>query len=145
MQLLEQALSWWRKRYAADLSALDEFEISRIAREFSLSSDQLAAVNQSAGGGAALLARIMLANGLDVEAVRRALPDVLRDLEVHCSLCREKGRCQRQIETGGAPKGFEEYCPNALTLLQLQRQKTTWGRGFGGRGQQFGPGDERSR
>ena len=122
MKLFERALSWWRKRLASELSALDEYEISRIARELNLSSRQLAAVNRSGEGGAALLARMMVANGLDAEHVRRALPDVLRDLEAHCSLCRKKGRCRHEIETGRAPGGFEEYCPNALTLLQLRRK-----------------------
>jgi hypothetical protein len=108
---------------ASDLSALDALEISRMAREFKLSPDQFMEINRSGDGGAALLARMMLANGLDVESVRHALPDVVRDLETHCSLCREKGRCQRQIERGRAPEGFEEYCPNALTFLQLQRER----------------------
>ena len=122
MSFLERALSWWRKRVASDLSGFDAPEISRIAREFNLSPDQLVEIDRSGDGGAALLARMMLTNGLDVEYVRRALPDVVRDLETHCSLCREKGRCQRQIEKGRAPAGFEEYCPNALTSLQLQRK-----------------------
>src|SRR5271155_1353115 len=123
MSFLERALSWWRKRVASDLSGFDAPEISRIAREFNLSPDQLAEIDRSGDGGAALLARMMLTNGLDVEYVRRALPDVVRDLETHCSLCREKGRCQRQIEKGRAPEGFEGYCPNALTFLQLQGKR----------------------
>jgi Family of unknown function (DUF6455) len=125
MKFLKQAFSWWRKRGASDLFQLDEREISRIAGELNLSSDQLAAIEKSGDDGAALLRRMILANGLDAESIRRAAPDVLRDLEAHCSLCRQQGRCRREIETGRAPQGFDDYCPNAFTLRRLQPKQAT--------------------
>jgi len=123
MRLLKQAFPWWRSGRASDLFRLDEGEISRIAGELNLSSDQLAEIERSGGDGAALLKGMILANGLDADLIRRAAPDVLRDLEAHCSLCRRKGRCRRDIESGRAPEGFDDYCPNAYTLRRLQSKQ----------------------
>jgi hypothetical protein len=119
--LLDRFLVWWRAvREGGGIDALDASERERIAREYGLSGEELARIDHSGGRAADLLHRMMRANGLSYEDVRQTHPDVVRDLEIHCSLCSEKRRCRRELESGAAPEGFTEYCPNAPTMVELQ-------------------------
>jgi hypothetical protein len=121
---LRQVLAWWRllaSRYC-EFAALDSAEMERIAREFGLSRDELVTLSQKGAGGAELLRAMMRANQLSFEKLRDAYPDVARDLEIHCSLCGEKRRCRREIDSGAAPQRFEDYCPNASAFVDLQAE-----------------------
>jgi uncharacterized protein DUF6455 len=125
--LLKQFLQWWSRcskgrSEHAQLEALDSAEVEHMAREFGVSADQLLAVSQSRGRASELLHRMMRVNGLSLEELRRSHPDVARDLEIHCSLCNEKRRCRRELESGDAPEGFADYCPNASTFVELQAE-----------------------
>jgi hypothetical protein len=122
--LVERLLAWWRAGLdSGRLEALDRAEIDHIAREFGLSADTLLDVERGGRRASELLHRMMRANGLSYEQIRQLCPDVVRDLEIHCSLCSEKGRCRRELDSGDAPEGFADYCPNAPTFVELQAAK----------------------
>ncbi len=121
--LLERLVAWWRAgRDDGRLDGLDAAEVEHMAHEFGLSADELLALNRSGAGASELLHRMMRANGLSYEELRRSHPDIVRDLEIHCSLCAEKKRCRRELDSGAAPEGFTEYCPNAPTFVDLQAE-----------------------
>ncbi len=121
--LLERFLAWWRAGFKdGRLEALDAAEVEHIAREFGLSGEELTRLNRNGGSATELLHRMMRANGLSYEELRQTHPDVARDLEIHCSLCSKKKRCRRELESGDAPEGFTEYCPNAPTFVELQAE-----------------------
>jgi len=117
--LLDRLLAWWRTER---FEALDAAEVEHMAREFGLSGEELARLCRDGGGAPALLHRMLRANGLSYEELRQSHPDVVRDLEIHCSLCREKKRCRRELDAGAAPDGVAEYCPNAPTIVELQAE-----------------------
>jgi hypothetical protein len=121
---LRQVLAWWRllASQESEFAALDSAEIEHIARDFGLSRHELVTLSQKGAGGAELLHAMMRANQLSFERLREAYPDVARDLEIHCSLCREKRRCRREIDSGAAPRRFEDFCPNASTFVELQAE-----------------------
>jgi hypothetical protein len=35
-------------------------------------------------------------------------------------LCKHKRRCARDLASGAAPLGLEDYCPNAATFVDLR-------------------------
>ncbi|HLW92900.1 MAG TPA: DUF6455 family protein [Roseiarcus sp.] len=122
--LFRQVVEWWRSavREPLEFESLDPSEREHIAREFGLSGRDLAKVNRGGPRSAELLRGMMRANGLSFAELREAHPDVLPDLEIHCSLCLAKGRCLRELASGAAPEGFADYCPNAATFVELQAE-----------------------
>jgi|SRR5579883_1222206 len=119
--LSERLIAWWRSGLRdGRLDALAPTEVEHIAREFGLSAGELLALDGCGDRASKLLRRMICANGLNYEELRRAYPDVLRDLEIHCSLCTEQKRCRRDLVSGVAPEGFVDYCPNASTFVELQ-------------------------
>lgn len=120
--LLERFLAQWRAGFDGWFERLDAAEAEHIAREFGLTANELSALSRSGDRAVGLLHRMMRANGLSYEELRQTHPDVVRDLEIHCSLCLKKKRCRRELESGTAPEGFTEYCPNAPTFVELQAE-----------------------
>jgi hypothetical protein len=50
--------------------------------------------------------------------------DVLaRDMQAVCSLCRSKGRCNRELATGTAAANYGDFCPNAFNLDLVPRKE----------------------
>lgn len=120
---LDRFFAWWRAvRERGALDTLDASELEHIAREFGLSGEELAKVNRDGGRASDLLHRMVRVNGLSYEDLRQTHPDIVRDLEIHCSLCLEKKRCRRELESGAAPEGFTDYCPNAPVIVELQAE-----------------------
>jgi hypothetical protein len=101
-------------------AALGEVEIEQIARELQMTGAQLGEVNRSGCGAAKLLRGALRAERLNYGELRQRLPGVLRDLEIHCSLCEHKRRCARDLAAGAALHAFEVYCPNAATFVDLR-------------------------
>ena len=116
--LVERLLAWWR---AGSIERLDAAEIDRIAREFGLVAKDLLAINRNGACASQSLHRMIRAKGLAYEELRQTHADVLRDLEIHCSLCGERKRCRKELDLGAA-EGFADYCPNAPTLVELQAE-----------------------
>jgi hypothetical protein len=54
----------------------------------------------------------------------RTEPLVLRDMARVCALCRQKTRCDRDLDAGTSPEHYAGYCLNASTVDGLE-QKTT--------------------
>jgi hypothetical protein len=59
---------------------------------------------------------MMAAHGIDIHAVEREAPGVLRDIAVLCSRCQAKGRCAQELEAGTARENAHLFCPNAETF-----------------------------
>jgi len=123
--LLDSASRWLRNTLAkqADEAALaDVAEAQRIASDLNLSVSELHALCARDGGSPKLLQQRMAQLHLDQNAVKRAHPAVLRDLEKTCALCNSEAKCSRDFERGAEPKAWTEYCPNSSTLDGLQRE-----------------------
>jgi hypothetical protein len=92
--------------------------MSSIARDLKLSKSslrELAAQDREPQ----LLVRMLA-------ALQKAMPpsgDLLaRDMQAVCSLCRSKGRCNRELATGSAAANYTKFCPNAFNLDLLPRK-----------------------
>jgi hypothetical protein len=96
-----------------------ELEIERIARDMRMTPADLRAVAKRGPEAANLLLRRMAALDLDPAEVAQVGPQTSRDLQRVCSLCESKRRCVRDLTHDSAAPVWQDYCPNAQTLLAL--------------------------
>ena len=66
-----------------------------------------------------LLWRMMRSLGLDPEALSRAHPETMRDLQRACDSCGKRTRCEREHELGQAHATYQSFCPNARAFDRL--------------------------
>ena len=108
-----------RRRWAStrEFEALAPAEVSSIARDLKLSKSSLREL-ATKDREPHLLVRML-------GALNKKMPpagDLLtRDMQAVCSLCRSKGRCNRELSSGTAPATYQEFCPNAFNLDLLAR------------------------
>ena len=113
-----------RRRWASsrEFDALTPSEVSSIARDLKLSKSSLREL--AAQDREPLQLVRMLA------ALQKIMPpagDLLtRDMQAVCSLCRSKGRCNRELATGSAAANYKKFCPNAFNLDLLARKEASF-------------------
>ena len=93
---------------------------ARILQELRLTGGDIGRLMAASADDALLLSRMMQALGLDAEEVARELPATMHDLERACAACDSKSRCHHDLDSGEAPAGWADYCPNKATLSALQ-------------------------
>lgn len=124
--LIEKVSRWIanQRAMAADRAALTccaEVEVERLAHDVGLtSSSELLDLIGKGPDSANLLHEMAKVLDIPLEAVRRAEPATVRDLEACCSHCSTKGRCVRELQEGTARDNYAEFCPNAQTLDSLR-------------------------
>ncbi len=104
----------------SQLTGIPHGELDRIARDIGLHSGrQLTAVVARGRDGAQQMPEMAELLGVDVVAVREALPAVVREMEVNCCLCANKARCESSLEDGTAKYIAHQICPNTETFSAL--------------------------
>ncbi len=92
-----------------DLAHCESVEIDRIARDLHLPTDELRLLAGHDPGSADLLYARLTHLEIDVEKIRVAAPDVMRDMQRCCSGCVEKQRCAHELEN--VPAAAAAYWP----------------------------------
>jgi len=110
---------WARGASAPDVSCCGEMEVERIARDVRMTPAELRAVASRGPQAADLLLRRMAVLDLDPAEVAQVGPQTFRDLQRVCSLCESKRRCVRDFARDAAAPQWQDYCPNAATLMAL--------------------------
>jgi hypothetical protein len=102
---------------------VDPAELDRIAREFGMTPANLDMLVRRGPDSADELPKMLKALGINEEAIRRAEPALLRDMERVCSFCKHKRQYRHEMEVGTAPANYEEYCANtdSIDMLRLKR------------------------
>lgn len=120
---LATVVGWWRDRRMAgrdgDLTSIDDYELARMAGELGITRDDLVRLSAEGPHAARLMERMLAMHAVDQSLLDRTDPAVLRDMELHCSLCTEKARCARELAAGTAADNAEDFCPNATTIRAL--------------------------
>jgi Family of unknown function (DUF6455) len=117
--ILHALSDWVREPNASGVSCCGEPEIERIARDVRMSPAELRAVAKQGPAAAELLLERMAALDLDPAEVAQVGPQTFRDLQRVCSLCETKRRCVRDLARDAAAPQWQDYCPNAQTLMAL--------------------------
>src|SRR6185437_14422637 len=98
------AIADWINKYRYMTTLHDEFqrcspdEVRQIANDLSVPLDQLRSLASKGPEAAALLDKLLIALCVDPEALPKSQPATMRDLQRLCIACREKKRCQRELE-----------------------------------------------
>jgi transcriptional regulator with XRE-family HTH domain len=116
--ILIDTFSDWLKhrRELNQLRQLNRSEFDRIASELQVSPGDLNELVRQGPHAADELPKLLEILGIDQEALARTQPLVLRDMERVCSLCHQKGECDRDLAAGTSAEHYQGYCPNAGTI-----------------------------
>jgi hypothetical protein len=121
---------WARKRSALELRCCGEDEVERMATDIGMSASELRRVAALGPGSADLLLRRMAALDLDRKEVSQTEPRTFQDLQRVCTMCNSKRRCKRDIGRDSDDPVWQDYCPNAATLMALNalpwRARNEW-------------------
>jgi hypothetical protein len=124
VQLLIDAFANWlrQRREMNEMCRMDRGDFERIAEDLRISPGDLDALVRHGPHAADELPKMLNALGIDEQALARTQPMVLRDMERVCALCDHKSQCDHDLIAGTAAEHYEDYCLNAPTIDQLERQ-----------------------
>jgi hypothetical protein len=72
-----------------------------------------------------LLTRRMIGLQIDPVAFRSTFPDLAREAERNCVLCRDTADCRRELDDGVERPDWETRCPNAGVLVAASARGTS--------------------
>ena len=111
---------WIGRRSAySELDCYPEEEVARTAKDLGVSSAEIRKLVSRGPEAANLLLRRMAALDLDRNEVSRTEPQVFQDLQRVCALCENKRKCVRDLGRDATDPVWQDYCPNAGTLMGL--------------------------
>jgi hypothetical protein len=117
--ILQWCRDWIRTDPLAEVSRSGGDEFERIARDLRVSPTELRALVSRGEGACDLLLRRMAVLDLDQHEVCQIAPETFRDLQRVCAICENHRRCARDLARDSADPAWEDYCPNAATLMAL--------------------------
>ena len=121
-QLIATFTDWLQyRREMNEMRRMDRGDFERIAEDLRISPGDLDALVRHGPHAADELPRMLRALGIDEAALARTQPMVLRDMERVCALCDHKTQCDHDLVAGTAAVCYEDYCLNAPTIDQLER------------------------
>jgi hypothetical protein len=103
----------------SELKCCGEDEVERIAKDVGVSPAEFRKLVSRSPDAADLLLRRMAALDLDRNEVSRTEHRTFQDLQRVCTLCDSRRRCARDLARDSANPGWQDYCPNASTLMAL--------------------------
>jgi len=123
------AIANWVNKYRNSLGLANELgqcgpdDVMQIARDLGVPANQLRELVGKGPGSADLVQKMLIALNVDPKALANSNPLVMRDLQRLCTTCGDKKRCAHELAEGTAAEHFRDFCPNALTLDALFKQK----------------------
>jgi hypothetical protein len=94
----------------------------RIARDLCVSPAELDAVVRQGPHASDELPRLLKSLGIDEASLSRTQPVLQRDMVRVCASCRQKARCNYDLDEGTSAQHYEEYCPNASAIEELDQK-----------------------
>ncbi|MDH2346580.1 DUF6455 family protein [Bradyrhizobium sp. SSUT77] len=120
--LIESVASWLKhRRELNEIRQLDRADFDRIAQDLRIAPDDLEELVRHGRHAADELPKMLEQLGINAEALGRAQPLLLRNMERVCALCSHKAQCDRELADGTAAENYHGFCANASTLESLDR------------------------
>jgi len=102
-----------------ELRDMNSGDFARIARDLSVSPAELDAIVRQGPHAADELPQLLKSLGIDETTLSRTQPVLQRDMIRVCAACRQKARCNADLDAGTLAQHYEEYCPNAPAIEEL--------------------------
>jgi hypothetical protein len=121
-RMVEMFGDWLKHRHEiTEMCQFDNQEFGRIAHDLGVTPSELDSLVRLGPHKIEELPVLLKALGIDEDAIARAQPLVLRDMERVCALCRHKSECDHDIADGTLAQHYEAYCGNASTIDALEQ------------------------
>ena len=118
-----------------ELRDMSSGDFARIARDLCVSPAGLDAVVRQGPHASDELPRLLKALGIDEATLSRTQPVLQRDMVRVCASCQQKALCNHNLDAGILAQRYEEYCPNASAINELDRRPQCANRFSLGRGE----------
>jgi hypothetical protein len=102
-----------------ELREINRGDFARIARDLSVSPAELDALVRRGPHASDELPRLLKSLGIDEATLSRTQPLLQRDMIRVCASCQQKARCDHDLDAGTSAQHYEEYCPNAPAIDEL--------------------------
>ena len=114
---------WLRHRQEMrELRDMNSGDFARIARDLCVSPAELDEVVRQGPHASDELPRLLKTLGIDEAPLSRTQPVLQRDMMRVCASCRQKTPCNHDLDTGTLAQRYEEYCPNAPAIEELDER-----------------------
>ena len=129
VEFVINSIADWVTRYRDAVGHTNEFgqcspdEVRQIAKDLGVPPGELRDIASKGPHAADLVQKMLVALRVDPKALEKSDPVTMRDLQRLCIQCSDKKRCQSELAKGTAADHYHEFCPNALTLDAVFRQK----------------------
>jgi hypothetical protein len=125
--IVENALNvfgdWLKHRQEIrEFRDMNSGDFVRIARDLCVSPAELDAVVRQGPHASDELPRLLKSLGIDEASLSRTQPVLQRDMVRVCASCRQKARCNYDLDEGTSAQHYEEYCPNAPAIEELDQK-----------------------
>ncbi len=117
--ILQWCRDWTSSGPESELQCFADAEVERIAKDVGVSASELRTLATFGPEAADLLLRRMTALDLDRNEIARTEPQTFQDMQRVCIMCDHHRRCARDFARDSASGAWNEYCPNAATLIAL--------------------------
>ena len=105
-----------------ELRDMNSGEFARIARDLCVSPAELDAVVRKGPHASDELPRLLKVLGIDEATLSRTQPVLQRDMVRVCAACQQKALCNHDLDSGTLAQRYDEYCPNAPAIDELNRK-----------------------
>ena len=105
-----------------ELRDMNSGDFVRIARDLCVSPAELDAVVRQGPHASDELPRLLKSLGIDEASLSRTPPVLQRDMVRVCASCRQKARCDHDLDAGTSAQHYAEYCPNAPAIEELDEK-----------------------
>jgi hypothetical protein len=107
------------RRDLNEIRRMNRADFNLIAHDLRISPDELDRLVEAGSHSSDEMPRMLKALGIDVAALERVEPLLVRDMQQVCSLCRDKAHCNGELAGGPAAQHCREYCRNAPSIDAL--------------------------
>ena len=107
------------RREIRELRDMNSGDFARIARDLCVTPAELDAVVRQGPHASDELPRLLKSLGIDELALSRTQPVLQRDMLRVCASCRQKARCDHDLDAGTSAERYKGYCPNARAIDEL--------------------------
>jgi uncharacterized protein YjiS (DUF1127 family) len=105
-----------------ELRDMNSGEFARIAQDLCVSPAELDAVVRQGPHASDELPRLLRTLGIDDASLSRTRPVLQRDMMRVCASCQQKALCNHNLDAGILTQRYEEYCPNAPAIGELDER-----------------------
>lgn len=123
--LVAKAFDWIKARVIRDneLATLSHADLLTLADDIGVTEADLRFVVPDIGDHSELMDQMMIARGLDPDAVRATLGPLMHDMAITCARCGDVRRCRAELKAGTAAETCPDYCGNAALMSELLAAK----------------------